>query len=76
MAVIDLDNILYEDAKKEFTLTVQTGFGADGDDEEKQKDFENVRGGFNSNPFVLEVKDHILRKEALGNELIERIKDI
>lgn len=75
-AVIDLDNILYEDAKKEFTLTVQTGFGADGDDEEKQKDFENVRGGFNSNPFVLEVKDHILRKEALGNELIERIKDI
>lgn len=75
-AVIDLDNILYEDAKKEFTLTVQTGFGADGDDIEKQKDFENVRGLFNCNPFVLEVKDHIKRKEALGNELIERIKDI
>lgn len=75
-AVIDLDNILYEDAKKEFTLTVQTGFGADGDDKEKKKDFENVRGLFDSNPFVLEVKDHIKNKEALGNELIERIKDI
>ena len=75
-AVIDLDNILYEDAKKEFTLTVQTGFGADGDDKEKQKDFENVRGVFENNPFVLEVLDHIKRKEALGNELIERIKDI
>ena len=43
-AVIDLDNILYEDAKKEFTLTVQTGFGADGDDEEKQKDFCAIWG--------------------------------
>ena len=42
----------------------------------KDKDFENVRGDFDKNPFVLEVLKHIEAKTALGNELIERIKDI
>lgn len=75
-AVISLDNMLYEDAKKEFTMTTRTGFGADGDEEQKKKDFEIVRGVFEKNPFVVEVQNHIKNKEALGNELIERIKDI
>ena len=75
-SVITLDKILYEDAKKEFTLTTQTGFGADGDEIQKQKDFESVRGQFEQNPFVIEVQNHIQRKEALGNELINRIKNI
>ena len=68
--------MLYEDAKKEFTLTTKTGFGADGGAEQQEKDFENVRGQFEQNPFVIEVQKHIKVKEALGNELIERIKDI
>jgi hypothetical protein len=75
-AVISLDKMLYEDAKKEFTLTTRTGFGADGDEEQKKKDFENVRGVFEQNPFVVEVQRHIKEKRALGDELIERIKDI
>jgi hypothetical protein len=75
-AVISLDKMLYEDAKKEFTLTTRTGFGADGDEEQKKKDFENVRGVFEQNPFVVEVQRHIKVKRALGDELIERIKDI
>ncbi|MCQ2350960.1 MAG: DUF4954 family protein [Paludibacteraceae bacterium] len=75
-SVVDLDKMLYEDAKKEFNLIARTGFGTDGGDEEKLKDFENVRGKFESNPFVTEVKAHIKRKSALGQELIDRIKDI
>ncbi len=75
-AVVSLDKMLYEDAKKEFTLTTRTGFGADGDEEQKKKDFENVRGVFEQNPFVVEVQRHIKVKKALGDELIERIKDI
>lgn len=75
-SVITLDKMLYEDAKKEFTLTTKTGFGADGGAEQQEKDFENVRGQFEQNPFVIEVQKHIEVKEALGNELIERIKDI
>lgn len=73
-AVIGLDKILYEDARKEFNLASMTGFGADGSKEEKEQDFEQVRGDFESNPFVTAVLDHIKVKEALGNELIERLK--
>jgi len=75
-SVIDLDKMLYEDAKKEFNLIARTGFGTDGGDKEKLMDFENVRGNFESNPFVIAVQEHINKKSALGEELIDRIKDI
>ena len=73
-AVIGLDKILYEDARKEFNLASMTGFGADGTKEEKEQDFEQVRGDFESNAFVIAVLDHIKAKEALGDELISRLK--
>ena len=75
-SVVDLDNMLYEDAKKEFTLISKTGFGADGDDEIKRLDFMNVRGQFESNPFVQEVQEHIQKKSALCQNLIERISHL
>ncbi|MDL2276974.1 DUF4954 family protein [Parabacteroides sp. OttesenSCG-928-G07] len=75
-AVIGLDEMLYEDARKEFSLTAKIGFGVDGSNSEKQKDFVGVRGEFESNPFVMSVKDHIVTKRALGDELIKRIKAI
>jgi hypothetical protein len=73
-AVIGLDRMLYEDARKEFSLASMTGFGADGSQEEKQMDFEQVRGAFESNPFVTAVVDHIAKKSALGDELLSRLK--
>ena len=36
-------------------------------------DFEQVRGDFESNPFVMAVLRHIEVKRALGDELIERM---
>ena len=75
-AVVKLDNMVYEDAKKEFSLTAMTGFGADGTKEEQKLDFEKVRGDFDNNPFVLAVINHINMKTALGKELIERIRNL
>ena len=72
-AVVGLDKMLYADAKKEFSLASMTGFGADGNRTEKEQDFEQVRGAFESNPFVMAVLQHIEVKTALGNELIERL---
>lgn len=72
-AVISLDEILYEDARKEFSLTARTGFGVDGNSEQKEADFEQVRGDFENNPFVKAVKQHISTKMALGDELLSRI---
>lgn len=73
-AVVSLDNLLYADARKEFSLSAQTGFGMDGTSHEKQRDFEQVRGDFENNPFVETVRKHISVKTELGNQLIERLK--
>lgn len=75
-SVIGLDKMLYEDAKKEFSLTFMTGFGVDGNLEEKLGDFEGVRGDFENNPFVAAVQEHIMKKRALGDELIERLQPL
>ena len=72
-AVIGLDRELYEDAHKEFNLASMTGFGADGTKEDKEMDFSEVRGVFESNSFVTAVLDHIRTKEALGDEMIDRL---
>lgn len=72
-AVVGLDRQVYEDARKEFSLSAMTGFGADGEREHKELDFEHVRGGFDSNPFVREILDHIDRKTKLGDEILERL---
>ena len=73
-SVVDLDRMLYEDARKEFTLSSMTGFGIDGDDEVKKRDFEQVRGDFEKNGVVLAILDHIKVKTELGDELIGRLK--
>ncbi|MCD4789259.1 MAG: DUF4954 family protein [Bacteroidales bacterium] len=75
-SVVDLDNMLYEDAKKEFSLNTKTGFGMDGEETDKQIDFEQVRGEFESNITVSATKEHIVKKTNLGNELIERMKKV
>jgi hypothetical protein len=75
-SVTDLDNLLYEDARKEFNLSSMTGFGIDGSDDDKKLDFEQVRGEFESNGVVTAIRDHIKQKSALGEELIVRLKRI
>ena len=75
-SVVELDWMLYEDARKEFTLSSMTGFGIDGDDEVKKRDFEQVRGDFEKNSVVLAILDHIKAKTELGDELINRMRNI
>ncbi|MGD2094455.1 MAG: DUF4954 family protein, partial [Phycisphaerales bacterium] len=74
--VIELDRMLYADAKKEFTSTAQIGYGLDGGKEITQADFEQVRGTFEKNSFVSEIEEHIAKKTALGDELINRMKKL
>jgi hypothetical protein len=75
-SVIDLDNLLYEDASKEFALSSMTGFGIDGGEEDMKLDFEQVRGEFESNTVVAAIREHIKQKSALGEELINRLERI
>jgi hypothetical protein len=75
-SVVSLDEMLYKDAMKEFSITSMTSFGIDGTETEKLKDFESVRGEFESNPFISAVKKHIEVKTALAQELLSRISTL
>lgn len=72
--VTDLDRMIYEDAKKEFSLSSRTGFGVDGDRAQKKDDFEQVRGVFEENNFVKVVLNHIETKTKLGDDMISRLQ--
>ena len=75
-AVVDLDKMVYNDARKEFDLNSQTGFGVDGDRSQAAADFEEVRGSFESNSFVKAVLEHIEKKTALGNKILEKLDQL
>jgi len=73
-AVTTLDRMVYEDAKKEFSLSSMTSFGIDGDRADSINDFEQVRGTFESNKFVSSVLVHIETKTQLGRSVIEKLR--
>lgn len=75
-AVIELDHRVYNDARKEFNMNSQTGFGADGDAHQRKEDFISVRGSFDDNSFVKAVLEHIERKKTLGGTILQRLQTI
>lgn len=75
-AVVGLDKMVYDDARKEFDLNSQTGFGVDGDREQAEADFEEVRGSFESNSFVKAVLEHIEKKTALGDKILGKLEQL
>ncbi len=75
-AVLDLDQRLFDDTKKEFAATAQIGFGLDGDGETQQSDFAAVRGTFEADGFVTQIKKHVAAKSKLADELLARIEPL
>jgi len=75
-AVVGLDKMVYNDARKEFDMNSQTGFGVDGDRDQAQADFEEVRGSFESNSFVKAVLEHIETKSQLGDRVLAKLARI
>lgn len=74
-SVIRLDNMVYDDARKEFGLTAMTSFGADGGEERRIQDFEQVRGSsFESNSFVVSIREHMAAKSALAGRAMAKLK--
>ena len=75
-SVVELDNLLFEDAKKEFSLSNHVSFGVDGNLKERAKDFASVRGDFKSNPTVIEILSHVDKKKALGDSIINKMNKL
>ncbi|MFA7490042.1 MAG: DUF4954 family protein [Mariniphaga sp.] len=75
-SVLEIDRLLYEDAKKEFSLAKMTGFGIDGQNGARELDFAMVRGEFEKNETVKAIQVHMKTKDDLGNELIQCMKNV
>ncbi|SHF51108.1 DUF4954 family protein [Dysgonomonas macrotermitis] len=73
-AVISLDKMIYDDAKKEFSLPTRISFGLDGNKRDQKIDFERVRGVFEKNAFVEAVLEHIKVKTQLGDNTIKKLE--
>ncbi len=65
---IKLNNMIMKDAEKEFDQTSKIGFGIDSGDEIRSSDFENVRGKYEENKFVLE----LIKESEQINALAEK----
>ena len=62
--------MVLNDASKEFHEAVQVGFGQDGTPEDVAADFEAVRGEFEGNKFVAQMRNEITSVD----ERVERVK--
>lgn len=69
-SVTTLNDLLLDDAAKEYSLRSRTGFGIDSPDDAADNDFVSVRGCFDADPFVAMVKRHSEVKHKLGMDTL------
>jgi hypothetical protein len=71
-----LTALILEDAGKEFTDEPRVGFGIDGDKKTRDEDFEAVRGTFEGNDFVRQLKQQNEVTKKTAEEMIKKIKSL
>ena len=72
---IAFNNLILEDAKKEFSKKIQIGFGIDGDEEITRIDFEEVRGTFDDNSFVKEIMSESEQINRTASDLLNKLEN-
>lgn len=75
-AVLTFDDLILRDAKKEFNAVSRTGFGMDGDDADKQLDFDAVRGTFDENAFVKEINAQMNKTTEIADKKIGQLQKL
>lgn len=71
--LIRLNNMIIQDAEKEFDQVSRIGYGIDGGSSEKDCDFSTVRGSAETDSFITELKKENQETEKQYNRLIELI---
>ncbi|MEG1616416.1 MAG: DUF4954 family protein [Bacteroidales bacterium] len=75
-AIIRFDELLLEDAAKEFHQSSRIGYGIDGNEADRLRDFEAVRGSYDDQAFVQQIRKHIETKNKLYRELLQKLDDL
>jgi NDP-sugar pyrophosphorylase family protein len=71
---VKLNNMVLQDAQKEFDANSQIGCGIDGDEEIRRLDFEAVRGTYEGNKFVKEVRKESEDVAAQAEKLLSGLE--
>jgi len=74
--VEELDRLRCRDARKEFDVSSRIGYGLDGDDQVRDRDFASVMGKAEDNDFILDLKQRLTRKQTTAKELIQRLEKL
>lgn len=72
-SVLTFNDLILRDAKKEFNTISKTGFGMDGDEEQKNMDFAFTRGVFDDNSFVKEINRQSDNCSNVMDEILKKI---
>ncbi|MDD4754603.1 MAG: DUF4954 family protein [Prolixibacteraceae bacterium] len=75
-STIKFNKMVLKDAEKEFDQMSRIAYGPDGDENEKQADFESVRGKYESNSFIAGIQKELQNTEERYNELLKRIEKL
>ncbi len=73
---IRFNNMVLKDAEKEFDPLSRIGFGPDGDEKEQLADFEAIRGKYESNRFILSLKNESAEIERLFERLNHHLQQL
>ncbi len=68
-----LNNMILKDAEKEFDANSRIGYGISSDELIKDADFEEVRGRFEDNGFVVALKTEIQMTNQKADEIIQMV---
>lgn len=71
-----LNNLILQDSMKEFDKFAKISFGIDGDAKTADDDFETVRGGYDNNKFVQQVKKENAGISGKTKELLGKIDSL
>jgi hypothetical protein len=75
-AVQNLNDLILNDARKEFGEAAMIGYGSDGDRQVKEGDFAAVRGSYDDNSFVASVKEDTLSKAKVADEIVCKLEKL
>ena len=73
-ARLKLNNMILQDASKEFSASSAIGYGRDGGEEEKRADFEAVRGSLDGNAFVQSLKQESENVQKRAEKLLKMLE--
>jgi hypothetical protein len=68
-------NLVIADAEKEFAQLSQTGFGQDATETDTSKDFDEVRGLYEQNKFVIQMKQNVQKLQQRVKKMLNQISN-